>query len=85
MAEVVTTRKVVTIREAVDRAKAEGLPISEHTLRVWVKGGAIPVRKAGKKILLYYPNLVRYLQCADGCDNSPATAVTAGIRRVEAS
>lgn len=76
---------VVTIREAVARAKAEGLPISEHTLRGWVKTGAIPVRNAGKKILLFYPNLVLYLQCVDGGDNSPATAVTSGIRRVEAS
>ena len=75
--------EVVTIREAVARAKAEGLHISEHTLRGWVKTGAIPVRNAGKKILLFYPNLVRYLQCADGCDNSPATEASAGTRRIE--
>lgn len=74
---------VVTIREAVARAKAEGLPISEHTLRGWVKTGAIPVRNSGNKSLLFYPNLVRYLQCADGCDNSPTAAETAGIRRIE--
>ena len=76
---------VVTIREAVARAKAEGLPVSEYTLRAWIKVGAIPVRTAGHKALLYYPNLVRYLQCEDGGDNSPVEAVTAGIRRIEAS
>lgn len=74
---------VVTIREAVNRAKAEGLPITEHTLRRWVKSGAVPVRKAGNKQLLYFPNLVKYLQCEDGGDNSPATVAAAGIRRVD--
>ena len=74
---------VVTIREAVQRAKADGLPISEYTLRQWVKTGAIPARKVGQKALLFYPNLVRYLQCEDGADNKPATVTAApGIRRV---
>lgn len=59
---------VVTIREAVARAKAEGLPVSEYTLRGWIKSGAIPIRHAGCKQLLFYPNLVRYLQCEDGGD-----------------
>lgn len=75
---------VLTIREAVQRAKADGLPISEYTLRQWVRTGAIPTRKVGQKALLFYPNLVRYLQCEDGADNTPATvAATPGIRRVD--
>lgn len=74
---------VLTIREAVQRAKADGLPVSEYTLRQWVRTGAIPTRKVGQKALLFYPNLVRYLQCADGSDNTPATvAAVPGIRRV---
>lgn len=75
---------VVTIREAVQRAKADGIPISEYTLRQWVKTGAVPTRKVGQKALLFYPNLVRFLQCEDGCDNAPATVAAApGIRRVD--
>jgi len=62
---------VVTIREAVQRAKSDGVPVSEYTLRLWVKSGAIPVRKVGQKVLLYYPNLIRYLQCEDSSDNTP--------------
>lgn len=62
---------MLTIRQAVERAKQEGIPISEYTLRRWVKSGAVPVRVAGSKQLLYYPNLVRYLQCVDGGDNKP--------------
>ena len=75
---------VLTIREAVQRAKADGLPISEYTLRQWVRTGAIPTRKVGQKALLFYPNLVRYLQCEDGGDNIPAATETPGIRRVDA-
>lgn len=75
---------VVTIREAVQRTKADGLPISEYTLRQWVRTGAVPTRKVGQKALLFYPNLVRYLQCEDGADNKPATvAVMPSIRRVD--
>lgn len=62
---------VLTIREAVQRAKADGLPVSEYTLRQWVKTGAVPVRKAGSKMLLYYPRLVEFLTCADGGDIRP--------------
>lgn len=40
---------IVTIREAVRRAKADGIPVSEYTLRQWVKTGVIPTRKAGTK------------------------------------
>ena len=75
---------VVTIRECVQRAKADGLPVSEYTLRQWVRTGAIPARKVGTKALIYYPNLVSFLQCADGSDNAPATVGAArGIRRAD--
>ena len=74
---------VVTVREAVQRAKADGLPVTEYTLRRWIKTGAVPVRSVGSKALLFYPNLVRFLQCEDGADNAPApNEETAGIRRV---
>ena len=78
------TNNVVTIREAVQRAKDDGLPVSEYTLRHWVRIGSVPTRKVGQKALLFYPNLVRFLQCEDGADNAPATvAVASGIRRVD--
>lgn len=75
---------MLTIRQAVERLKADGLPLSEYALRLLVKRGAIPVRYAGQKALIYYPNVISYIQCTDGCDNAPATvAATNGIRRVD--
>lgn len=76
--------QVVTIPEAVRRAKADGLPIADCALRRLVRTGAIPARKVGRKALLFYPNLLSYLRCEDGCDNAPATVATgSGIRRVD--
>ena len=75
---------VLTIREAVQRAKAEGLPLTEYSLRYLVRSGAIPTRKVGQKSLIYYPNIVRFLTCQDGCDNKPATVMPlSGIRRID--
>lgn len=63
---------VLTIREAVRRSKSEGVPVSEYALRQWVRQGVIPTRRAGTKVLVFYPNLVSYLRCENGQDNTPA-------------
>lgn len=75
--------EVLTVREAVQRSKADGMPVSEYTLRRIIKSGGIPVRQVGSKVLIYYPNLVRYLTCEDGGDNVAATVIPSGIRRVD--
>lgn len=63
---------IVTIRGAVTRAKVDGIPVSEYALRMWIKQGLIPTRKAGRKTLLFYPNLVSYVCCNGGCANGKA-------------
>lgn len=76
---------VVTVPEALRRAKAEGIPLSGYSLRRLVRAGRIPARYIGPKALVSYSAVIRYLSCADGCDNAPATMVTgSGIRRVDA-
>lgn len=55
--------QVMTIREVVTRAKDDGINISEYSLRRWIKAGDVPARKAGRKILVYYPNVVAYITC----------------------
>lgn len=55
--------QVMTIREVVDRARTEGISISEYTLRRWIKTGDVPARQAGRKTLVYYPNVVAYVTC----------------------
>ena len=81
-------RNVVTIREAVQRAKDNGLPVSEYALRMWVKTGEIPHKIAGRsKILIYWPTLERYLRCEDINQKGPATGLAKAdiswLRRTE--
>lgn len=72
-----------TVPQHAKRAKAEGIPISEYTLRRLVKQGIIPARYIGSKPLFSYAALLRYLSCEDGADNIQSTTVAAsGIRRI---
>jgi len=73
-----------TVPKLAQRAKAEGLPISEYTIRRLIKTGAIPARYIGPKPLASYSAILRYFQCLDGCDNAPATTISCpGIRRID--
>lgn len=72
-----------TVPKLAQRAKAEGLPISEYTIRRLIKTGAIPARYIGPKPVASYSALVRYFSCEDGADNTPpATVAASGVRRV---
>lgn len=73
-----------TVPKLAQRAKTEGLPISEYTIRRLIKQGLLPARYIGIKPVASYSALVRYFSCTDGCDNAPATVgKSSGIRRVE--
>lgn len=72
-----------SIRQNVSWLHEEGFNISEYSIRLLVKRGAVPVRYIGQKALLYYPNIISYLRCENGGDNIPAATETHGIRRVE--
>ena len=72
-----------TVPQHAKRAKADGVPVSAYTIRRLIKQGIIPARYIGPKPVFSYPALLRYLSCAEGCDNVPATvAATPGIRRI---
>ena len=77
-------KQILTIQETVSRAKQEGMPVSEYTLRRALRCGAISCRTVGKKYLIAWQNVVKWLLCEDGQDNAPVTLApaTAGIRRV---
>lgn len=65
-------RDMLTIRDTKLRAATEGIPVSEYALRQWVRLGKIPARKAGRTILLYWPNVEAFLTCADGVGDAAA-------------
>lgn len=76
-------RDVLTINETVARSQAEGIPVTAYALRTWIRTGELPARKVGSKNLIFWPNLVAFLSCADTTSSSPpAQTETAKIRRV---
>lgn len=56
-----TISNILTIRQAVARACAEGYIISDRALRRWIRNKEIPVRQVGNRTLLFYPDLIYYL------------------------
>jgi len=66
---------ILKIKEAVIRAKENGMAISEYTLRRAIRSGQLPCRIIGKTYLISWKNLVNWVTCADGCDN-PSTIVS---------
>lgn len=69
------------IRETCARLRLDGMPVPESTLRRWVKAGHIPAMMSGKRIFLYYPNVVEALQTGVICRQEPEPPVR-GIRRI---
>lgn len=61
-----------TIREAVARARMDRMNLSEYGLRLMIKRGELGVRYVGKKALVYYPGLIKYLTFGDGSISSGA-------------
>lgn len=59
--EEIQKRNILTINEAVKRAKVEGLNISETALRRWIKEGTLHVAFSGSRALIFWPNLTRLL------------------------
>ena len=75
-------REVIGIKATAERARAAGYDLSEYTLRRAVRSSAVPCRVIGKKYLLSWSNVVRWIMCEDGSDNAPVSDC-GGIRRVE--
>lgn len=57
----IRNQDILTVNKAVSRSRLEGLTITESALRRWIKDGTLPVAYAGRKALIYWPNLVKLL------------------------
>lgn len=60
---------VLKIREAVTRARANGMSISEYTVRRAIRSGQLPCRIVGKTYLISWKKLVEWATCSNGFDN----------------
>lgn len=57
----IKNKNVLSINETVARSKLEGLPVTETALRRWVRDGTLHATYAGRKALLFWPNVVKLL------------------------
>ena len=54
--------KLDTIKNTLDRLRAEGYMISEAALRGWVRSGEIRRIPQGRKSLIYFTDVVDFLE-----------------------
>ncbi|MGI6255706.1 MAG: hypothetical protein ACOYJZ_08750 [Acutalibacter sp.] len=72
--------QVATIPKTAARCKAEGIGLSEAQLRVLCKRGELKHTKMGHSSLIYWPNLIEFLE--NGSQEAKPPAV-GKIRRIE--
>ncbi|MDO5401045.1 MAG: hypothetical protein Q4F17_08705 [Eubacteriales bacterium] len=60
---------ILKIRDAVARARENGMDLSEYTLRRAIRSGQLPCRIVGRTYLVSWQNLVNWVTCMDSCDN----------------
>ena len=53
--------EVGTIREIHSRLIQDGVHVSQHALRLWIKQGYLPVVYTGNKALIAYSNVLKLL------------------------
>jgi len=57
----IQNRNLLSINETVARSRLEGLSITETALRRWVRDGTLHATYAGRKALIFWPNVVKLL------------------------
>lgn len=57
--------QTATIPKTAERCKAEGLGVTARQLRAWCKEGRLRHTSIGSKALIYWPNLIRFLEAGD--------------------
>ena len=62
--------EILNMKQAVQKAEENGIHLSEYTLRRAIRSGQLPCRIVGRTYLISWDNLVRWLNCEDGCDNA---------------
>ena len=72
--------QVATIPKTAARCKAEGIGLSANQLRVLCKRGLLKHTQIGNKPLIYWPNLLEFLE--SGTPDPPPPEVGT-IRRIE--
>lgn len=78
-----TFSDVATVARTYERLKADNIPVSMNALRCWVKQEKFPATFIGRKVLLYYPNVVEFIKTGESKSVTPMpTPISSVTRRV---
>ena len=81
-----TYTQTATIPKTAERCKAENLGITAWNLREWCKSGALKHIRCGTKFLIYWPNLLEFLETGmpvPTAEPTNAAAPYGTMRRIE--
>ena len=63
--------EIQNIQETLRSAHEKGIPLTEYTLRRAIRSGALPCRIVGRTYFISWSNVMKWLMCEDGADNTP--------------
>ena len=72
--------QLASIHQTWLRAKAEGLGISEKALRSWTDEGKLAFVPSGNRRLIYWPNLMAFIEQGQKYDTAPRPYFGRGSR-----
>ena len=63
--------EIQNIQDTLRSAHENGIPLTEYTLRRAIRSGALPCRIVGRTYFISWSNVMKWLMCEDGADNTP--------------
>lgn len=76
--------QMATIPKTAERCKAEKLGVTAWQLRAWCKSGMLKHVRCGQKFLIYWPNLLAFLESGTTREPAEPRAASFGtMRRIE--
>ena len=64
--------EIQNIQDTLRSAHENGIPLTEYTLRRAIRSGALPCRIVGRTYFISWSNVMKWLMCEDGADNTPS-------------
>lgn len=75
--------ELASIHDTAQRCADEKIPLAECAIRRLVREGTIPATIIGNKAMVYWPNLLRFIENGNNVTPEEPPHQSGGIRRIE--
>lgn len=72
--------ELATVNQTAERARDEGLGVTETALRSWLADGSLAFIPVGNRRMIYWPTLLAFLEKGVTADTSPRPMYGPGSR-----